>query len=403
MQRFWLRLVLINFSLLMSSSCFALDQALLPDATINASGERGMAWLEVIQGKLEVRAAIFSSGVWSSPSVLASDNGHYYGVQIVSDNSGNFLAAWVHNENQLTRVQAALYTPLAGWTSPATLSSSAISIKGLSISQSSAGDAVAIWEEGGEVRAAIFQSGLWASPQTLAAKGYSPQVSFGSIALAVWEQAMPSREIFGATWDGTSWSSPMRISPGGIYCSVPDVSVNSLGRGIAVWTQYDGTNTFVGGSFSQGGVWDSPQTLTPVGENPAPSVCAMNDSGESTVVWTGNLFNGNVITKAITHSGVSWSLPTQLSGGNGRAVAPQVAMGGAGEAVALWKELDASLHNPRIFGATLSSGVWGSSQQISPLNELGSSSAVAMNASGESIIVWTNATQGTVQDTFSKP
>jgi hypothetical protein len=126
--------------------------------------------------------------------------------------------------------------------------------------------------------------------------------------------------------------------------------------------------------------------------NPTPKV-AMGDNGSVVISWVQNLSDDIfAVFKSTYHEG-TWSHPAQRSDHFplvGPAGKPQLAMDKSGNAIAVWQQSDGK--NLRIYKAEYREGSWHSpataDQAISPAGSDASLPAVALGAQGNAIIVW---------------
>ncbi|HST38258.1 MAG TPA: hypothetical protein VLK58_02050, partial [Conexibacter sp.] len=235
---------------------------------------------------------------------------------------------------------------------------SAWEVDGQDVGLDAAGNAVAVWTANGPDRVTQAATrplgGAWSAPVTLSPEGeeggWEPELAVGAdgVAVAVWSSVHHSelwtRQIVLAASrePGGQWSEPVALSDEeGIAISYqPEVVVDSEGNATAIWSEETEDAPVVRTrTRPRGGDWSAPVDLTDsfVGWEPQLAVAA---DGEVTAVW--NLrgvpeYAGGIIQSKRRPGGGAWSAePDDLSSGDERAVEPRVAVGGDGEAVAVW-------------------------------------------------------------------
>jgi hypothetical protein len=174
-----------------------------------------------------------------------------------------------------------------------------------------------------------------------------PQVSVDStgLATAVWYRYDGSNDIIqsSTSQSGGTWSTPVDLSAGGQSAYNPQVSVDSTGLATAVWTRSDGSNNRIQSSTSQsGGTWSTPVDLSASGQDAYVPQVSVDSTGLAIAVWT--LYDGSndIIQSSTSQSGGIWSTPVDLSAIGQDAYDPQVSVDSTGLATAVWYRFDGS-------------------------------------------------------------
>jgi hypothetical protein len=291
------------------------------------------------------------------------------------------------------------------------------------------GNAVAVWDDAGLVRAATRAAGgHWSAVQNLSAAGEdpdSPRVALDAKgnAVVVWEQSTTGKRFVqaatrpaggGSVKDG--WSAAQDVSPAGQndYYN-PDVAIDGMGNAVAVWYGYDRTSSnYViqaatrpagGGSVKDG--WSAPRDLsTAEGYAFNPRV-ATNAKGDAVAVWSRynstDTNTANLIVAAATRpvGGGSvndgWSTPQDLSAAGRDAQAARVALDAQGNAGVVWEH---AIYKPYVTpastvqaatrpaeGGSVKDG-WSAPQDISAAGQVASGPQVAFDEKGNATAVW---------------
>ncbi len=198
---------------------------------------------------------------------------------------------------------------------------------------------------------------------------------------------------------GTGWTAtPQPISSGANSASAPYVAVNAAGVAIAVWREankiwarrYTIPTNSLDSTISDLGEADA-NAASP-DEAPKPKV-AIDASGNALVVWHEYGSNGIANVNSIwanRYSGVVWSGNVLIETGAGNALHPQIAMDGAGNAIAVWQQ-DGAAGDEEI-RASRFTGAGGWVPAPNPLDHPTNTEAgvpqIAMNANGDAILVW---------------
>jgi hypothetical protein len=136
-------------------------------------------------------------------------------------------------------------------------------------------------------------------------------------------------------------------------------------------------------------VWTAPVELSAPGHTAYEQHVAVDPQGNAVAVW--QRFNGvvTVVQAATRPAGGTWGPPVDISGTEGSAQLPRVAIDAAGEAVATW---DTTLGVNVVQVATLPpGGTWSTPRTISEPGRNSSDPEVAVDAAGDAIVVWEGA------------
>lgn len=380
------------------------DHSYAPDVDINTSSERVLAWIRDDGVSAEVCVANYTSAGWKNPeTVKKSTPGRLSSPQVVIDDSGNLIVAWILFMGKQYCVETATYSPKGGWGTVEVISNAAVSIRDLQLAGNHSGSVLAIWGENAKIQAASYQNGSWSSPTQLAPTGKKPQIALHDFGLAVWEQMDTEKAVYGAIWNGSSWSASSKLSPPGVHAYNPDVAMNGRNTGVVIWSQNSAISSHIAGTFFRSGVLETPVAFSPDGESALLARIAINDHDEVIAVWAGKTHGKGIVINAMSYVGGIWTLPETISSLAKTAGDPRLAIGSTGQAIATWKLSDPAGFNPTIHGATMEGGSWSLETQISATGDLSWDAEVAMNDADDCIISWSNITKSTVVETFTKP
>jgi mRNA-degrading endonuclease HigB of HigAB toxin-antitoxin module len=279
------------------------------------------------------------------------------------------------------------------------------------------GNALIVWYQDDGSRDQIFKSeyrdGEWIHPADLDdnispdgedADAYYPQVAMddNGNALIVWEQFNGSNyQVFKSEYRDGEWTHPAdlddHISPDGQDAEEPHAAMDNNGNALIVWMQHNGTRQQIYKSEYRDGEWTHPtdlfNSISPdAGSANSPQV-AMDDNGNALIVWPQSDGSNYQVFKSEYRDG-AWIHPATLSGyinPNGEDVYdPQVAMDNSGNAVIVWQQSDGSTQ--QIYKSEYRDGAWTHPEDlddnISQNGQDAYPSQVAMDDSGNAVIVW---------------
>jgi hypothetical protein len=165
----------------------------------------------------------------------------------------------------------------------------------------------------------------------------------------------------------------------------PQVAVDSAGNVIAVWSQSDGTRTNIWANRFNGTTWGTAELIESdnAGDATAPQI-AIDGNGNAIAVWMqsdgtrtniwANRFNG------------SWAGPVLIEADDaGAAVSPQIAADGDGDAIVVWSQSNGTRTN---IWANRYSGSWAGPVSLETLDGVANTPDIAMNPDGNAIAAW---------------
>jgi hypothetical protein len=296
-----------------------------------------------------------SGGTWSTPVDLSASGQSAYNPQVSVDSTGLATAVWFRSDGSNYIIQSSTSQSGGTWSTPVDLSASGQTAYDPQVSVDSTGLAIAVWtrSDGSKnlIQSSTSQSGgTWSTPVDLSASvqdAYNPQVSVDStgLAIAVWTRYDGSKNLIqsSTSQSGGTWSTPVDLSTSGQDANSPQVSVDSTGLAIAVWTRYDGSKNLIQSSTSQsGGTWSTPVDLSTSGQSAYNPQVSVDSTGLATAVWFCSDGSNYIIQSSTSQSGGTWSTPVDLSASGQSAYDPQVSVDSTGLATAVWFRFDAS-------------------------------------------------------------
>lgn len=349
---------------------------------------------------------------WGTATLL-DNSGDVGQPQIAMNSSGNAIAVWtqgvVEFENwdgnfaiTFPRVYVNEYTPLGGWNTSALLDSSSMDPQ---IAMANSGAAFAVWQWiGGCITIpCVTTPGVYGDHFTPAdgwgeatllsgyVPAYSPRIALDGSdnAIAVWSDRGSTYPPYLYSVNASrytlsdGWGTTTVLDSGlAVNC---DIAMDINGNAIAVWKK--GEVDIYGNLFTTLDGWSSATLLDGLSGDVGFPIISMDGSGTAIVVWkqlSGGYYNLNA--KRYTPTG-GWGSTTLLELNNGDTDSPDIAMDGSGNAIAVWKQEDATYNSIYANEYTVSS-VFGGATLIENETGNGNLPRIAMDGSGTAIAVW---------------
>jgi hypothetical protein len=353
----------------------------------------------VIQAAVRPRV----SGLWGPPQDLSLAAQAASDPQIGFDGAGNAVAVWMGYSGITPLIQAAIRPAATGvWSAPQDISGTGQRAEHPQLAVDPAGNAVAVWDGyPAAVQAAVRPAGgTWQAPENVSAAGRAagfPEVALDEAgnAVAVWMSYLDGTHavVQAAVRPAASgvWQSPQDLSAVGQHAYSPEVAVDPPGNAVAVWQTNDGTHSIVQAAVrpAASGVWQTPQDLSAAGQDAWYSQVALDPSGNAIAIW--DRWNGGteIVQAALrpVASGV-WETPKDVSGACEYAHLPQIALDGAGNAVAVWERWNGTTSTVSGAVRPAASGAWQTSEDVSVVGRDAHRAQVALDPDGNGIAVW---------------
>lgn len=189
------------------------------------------------------------------------------------------------------------------------------------------------------------------------------------------------------------WSAPASLStpiPPTLYTTTPAAGINASGAQAAAWVNESNYLLLQVAARDAAGNWSAAQTLTPAsGWNAAEPAVAVGPAGNAVAIW--DIYqvappNQLLVQASARPAHGAWGPVVTVSASGGSV--PQIAIDANGNAVAIW------MQNGVIDAATLpAGGAWSAPVALS--GTTASSPTLAVNAKGDAVAGW-KTSNGTI-------
>ncbi len=204
-------------------------------------------------------------------------------------------------------------------------------------------------------------------------------------AMVIFEPLASRNEVHAS--EPSNWLSPSDLSPAVRKAELPHVAIDGSGNAIAIWSTFDSAgHDLQTATRAAGGSWSAPTDLSAPGQYVSHPQMAVNERGDAVAIWELGEEDKAAVAVAQRSPGGSWTTPTELTAPEPSAGSPQVAIDGAGDAIAVWYRGTGA--NRLIQASTRTAGgTWTAPSNVSPEGSV-SEPHVTMDEAGDMVTLW---------------
>ena len=299
------------------------QESVQPQITVSATGLATAVWESNANGTRVVQSSTSQNGgPWSAPKLVSDPTEESLQPQITVSATGLATAVWLRRNDYVPSTYSYTYviessTSQNGgdWTAPQLVSdpSESAGSGGPHITVSATGLATVVWRSVDGNQSVIQSStsqngGNWSTPEAVSDPSHvswEPQVSVSASGLAtiLWIGRANDSEggviRVSTSQNGGRWTTPMPIGEDGYMSDEPQLTVDSTGRTIAVWTFYASENepaTIQMRTSHNGGEWSDAVTLSDASRGSRSPQIAVGLNGATTAVWADLMDFGGIGT-----------------------------------------------------------------------------------------------------------
>jgi hypothetical protein len=272
------------------------------------------------------------------------------------------------------------------------------------------GNAVAIWVQADVVEPEILRAatrpagGAWGDYAVITQTGgvLAPPkvvVSPDGDAAAIWLGESADGEVLRAATRPAEgeWSEPVELSDVERIAREPDVAIDVQGNLTAIWREDDGVSEegiVEAATRPAGGEWSEPVGLSDDSLVAVSPQLAVDPDGNVTAAWvlnTASRDDGIVQSKTRPADGAWSAEAVDVSGENGLASVPRIAVDAEGDATAVWQQQDiAAPSGFRRFVQTAErvDGTWSEPLSLSREDGLGQNPELTVDPEGNATAIW---------------
>jgi hypothetical protein len=213
------------------------------------------------------------------------------------------------------------------------------------------GNIWAAWNAGRDVRANIWTSyydgSSWSTPEEPAFSvpwDFHPALvtdNSGKVwvfwqSYRVSDFTIDGWDIYAVYHNGSSWSSPIRITTADQYDVEPEAALDSSGKVWVVWRAERKQDSDIMYSYYNGSSWSSPDYVSSLMEEERDPVITVDKYGKVWVFWYAKK-NGNWDIYCKYYTGTAWSPEKRVTDDPGYDLQPSVTSDASGKVWVLWR------------------------------------------------------------------
>lgn len=217
--------------------------------------------------------------------------------------------------------------------------------------------------------------------------GFAFDLQSIDLSLATSTLAFADNDLTIAVQGPRQWRAPTIVASG-TQTAPPAVAVNAQGNAVTVFRSGTSPGLAMASHCTPGSGWSAPVAISTASAYQCEA--GIDGNGNAFAVWV-DLGSQSIMASRCPAGGV-WSAPLLLETGAGDAGDPQLAVDGAGNAIAAWWQWDGAFNSGSIsvFANRYSPGSgWGSATPIeSGTQGEGEPPRIACDAAGNATVVW---------------
>jgi hypothetical protein len=349
------------------------EGCLEPQAAFDGSGKAYVVWsyYNTTTGPTPFRQIAMrtrsAAGVWGRFALVLSTTKLYNEHPRLAVSPGGVVGVVWEVYNGSRNVVQGYFRPAAGTFVPVqTISDASQWAYYAEIGMSAGGNALVTFTQSpdGAIPSTVMQlvtrppAGPWSSPQPISAAGVYENdlaVNAAGDAVGAWSRvdtANVTRVEAAVRPAGSSWSSALPVSPGragGSFVQTPQVAVGPNGLAVVAWMAYNGANTIIDAAARGPGAasaWGPGLPISAAGVNASNPDVAVSGAGTAVAVWT----RGGSVQSSTRSAAGAWSPAVPISASDSPVYYPEVVADGRGNAVGIWSGSDGTNIHVRAAG-----------------------------------------------------
>ncbi len=327
----------------------------LPRVAINDAGFAALTWDAL--GARPLVASLHDPAApdpWGPAEFVAvSEDSRGYNPDLAIDASGRTVVVWMEDvietgDEADNELWSNTWTPDAGWGNPVPIRQ-ALNPENPAISMNDTGNAVVVWAESGAsditVRGTHAEAGTgWAEPtsiQTAGQFGVNPQVAIdpeGNAMAVWWQNDFQDRgpNIWANRFSaGTGWGEAELIDAGR-RSYFPLVGVDDAGNATALWVEEPGYSQIWANRHTPDSGWGTPELISTEDFICDVPALAVGPAGDAVAVWRQTIGTYSQLWSNRYLPVAGWGDPEVIDASSTNVGTPDVAIDGAGNAITVW-------------------------------------------------------------------
>jgi hypothetical protein len=331
-----------------------------PDVGVSPGGNAVAVWSRFNGTYSVVQAATRpAGGSWSAARDLSSATWSARESRVAVDDSGDAVAVWSRFNGANWIVQSATRNAGEDWSRAQDLSGGGADARRARIAVAS-GHAAALWLRGDPLRPVVQvvtrrAGGDWSLPHDVsedagrATENAEVGIDTMGNATAIWQRWTEDSHsvVQAATRSFGNWGAARDLTSARAFATEPHVAYDADGAAVAIWMRSEGTAPVTVETRTRprglGAAWASAQTVSAAEDYVWTPRIAFTRERAAVAVWVakrGGSGEQGYVRAATRPPGGAWGRTASISARGLEVAAPQVAVDGDGNAVAVWERSD---------------------------------------------------------------
>lgn len=320
-----------------------------PSVAVDDAGNAIVAWRRLDGNPIIRVARRAAGGSFGAPVDVSLADRSSSSPEVALAPSGEAIVVWRSTDGPETLAMASIAPPGGDFGAPIELSARGTRSARAGVAMDAAGNAIAVWERDGVIRARIRPAGgSFGSTIDLTAPGMAsgPTVAMnaGGDAIVAWSRSDGANRIVQARMrpaGGAFGPTDDAISSPGEDADGATAALDAAGGAIVAWSRSDGANERVqAASAPAGGSFGAPVDLSPSGGDAFSPALAIDPAGDAVVAWSTETGPDQIVQAARRPSGGGFALPVDVSAPTGRSTDVVIGIDDEGSPLVVWQRFE---------------------------------------------------------------
>ncbi|HEU5075247.1 MAG TPA: hypothetical protein VFU02_13750 [Polyangiaceae bacterium] len=329
---------------------------------------------------------------WSAPELIETDDrGSVLDPRVAMNRDGAAIVGWSQLDGARKHVWANRYSPGDGWAGAEWLEAHDEDEVNVRVAIDDMGAIIVVWQASGtpNLWSTRHQADAgWAPVEAISsnAHAYHDVAMGGGTAIVLWPDNSEPGTTLWSNAASASWGTPFAIRSG-VTITDNRLAMNASGDAVAVWREWDDDRRALWSSRYRALGWTTPEPILPEDETGMDPDVALDPEGNAVVVWYRESASEAHVSANRFSPETGWGGPEIIDSASLAARYARVGMDDQGNAIAVWQQKDGAEYSVWANRYSVASG-WGTPESIVARGAQPNRPELAVGAAGDAVAIW---------------